>query len=403
MSAANYLAAVDAGTCMTRVLLAQMTDRGPRLLASGTAPAHGMKKGAVTDSAAAAVSVRAALDQAEAAAGRKAQMAVVSISGRHIACFTGSGVIALKGRTIMPEDRDRAVDAAMAHYVPLDREVLHVMQSGFSVDSGPRMADPVGLDGTRLEAGVCVITAETRMVGNLKTACEAAGVGVMAAVFSPAAAALAALTTDEREHGSVLIDIGGGTTDMALFQHGGLASAAVIGIGGLHITNDLAVCLNLDAETAERIKMSAGAPQGSASARVNGRQAAAVIRARCEELFEMVRKELRRATGASVRTAVITGGTALLQDITPLAATILGIPVRVGMPQGVAGSTPSLRDPAFAVSMGLLLHGGRVGLFAAPETAGNVVGRVKERVRDLTGYKDFLEILQKKKKGVSYV
>jgi cell division protein FtsA len=331
-------------------------------------------------------------------------------------------VIGIRGREITPDDRIRAVDSAKATYMPLDREVLHVIPSGFVLDGEQGITDPVGMSGVRLESRVYIITAQAQAVQDLEQSCRTAGLEVLAMVFSPAATALATLTRDEIVRGAVLIDIGGGTTDIAVFRNSSLVHAAVVGIGGLHLTNDLAVCLNVDVADAERLKITAGAACGEAghggmhvgsslpadAARaISKSHLVSVIQPRCEELFELVRQEMRRAFPQvpSPRSAVLTGGTAYLNNMSGLAASILGMPARLGMPQGKFGIQGSLRNPACAAAIGLLAYAFEHSVLDRMTGAlpGSAIGNIKKRVTDLTGYKDFLEMLQKKKKGVSYV
>jgi cell division protein FtsA len=257
---------------------------------------------------------------------------------------------------------------------------------------------------------------------NLVKSCEQAGLNVLDIVFGPVAAAQAVLTNDEIQRGAVVIDIGGGTTDIGLFRGGALVHASVIGIGGLHVTNDLAVCLKVGAAEAEKIKTTVGAvsftgvpePEaaeltlfGEAARKIGGQHAVPVIRLRCEELFEMVRQELTNASiqGPAPCSAVLTGGTALLNGISVLAASMLGMPARVGLPQGVSGMKNSMMTPAYAAGIGLLAyaHQAEDESELLHDMAESMFERMKNRFKKLAGYKDFLETMNKKKKGVSYV
>jgi cell division protein FtsA len=422
MKGERLFMAIDAGTTKVCALAAVMTEKGPQVLAAGSAPARGIKKGVVVNIDEAAESVKRAADAAEASSGKKMKKALVGISGQHIAGVPSTGVIGLQGREITPDDRARAIDSAKTLYIPLEREVLHVIPSEFILDGQKEITDPVGMSGVRLESKVYIVTALAQAVQNLEKACEKAGLEVLEEVFSPAATALATLTTDEIGRGALLIDIGGGTTDIALFRDGALVHAAVLGIGGLHITNDLAVCLNVSGAEAEKLKITAGAARlehgheagvtqvpvsGDPARKISRRQMASIIQPRCEELFEMIVQEIRRAfpKGPVPCSAVLTGGTALLENISGLAASVLGMPVRLGMPQGISGMKGSLRDPAYAVVVGLLAyafeHESLNGICLP--AGGSIIGSMKKRVKDLTGYKEFLEMMQKKKKGVSYV
>ncbi len=422
MNAERLFTVVDAGTVKVCALAAEMTEKGPRVLASAMVPSRGIKKGVVVDRDEAAASVRSAVREVQTASGRKIAKAVVGISGQHVSGIAGTGVIGIPGRQITPDDRMRALDSAKSIYTSLDREVLHVIPSEFVLDGEQGISDPVGMSGVRLESRVYIITAQAQAVQDLEQSCRTAGLEVLATVFSPAATALATLTGDEIVRGAILIDIGGGTTDIAVFRNGALVHAAVIGIGGLHLTNDLAVCLNVGVADAERLKLTAGAAYreaghcsahaesslpADAARTVSRSHLVSVIQPRCEELLELVMQEMRRAfpQGQYPRSAVLTGGTAYLDNMSGLAAAILGIPARLGMPQGKFGMQSSLRNPACAAAIGLLAYAFDHSVLDRMTGAlsGSKIGNMKKRVTDLTGYKDFLEMLQIKKKGVSYV
>jgi len=418
----RVITAIDIGTTKVSALAAEMTDKGLRILGVGIAPSRGVKRGVVVNIDEAADAVRSAMRQAEAATGKKITRAVIGISGRHIAGFPSNGIIGLQGRKITHADSLRAVDSAKTVYIPLDREVLHVLPLEFILDGQKGITDPVGMSGVRLESRVYIITAHAETVQNLERACEQAGLEVLDVVFQPVATALAALTHDEFEKGVVLVDIGGGTTEIVQFRDGALVHAAVLGIGGLHVTNDLAVCLKVGAAEAEHIKTMAGAASsaglrmhedreislpGETGQKISRQQVISIIQPRCEELFEMVSQEIgvARSHGAPPGSVVLTGGTALLSNISRLAASVLGMPARIGLPHGVLGMKNSMRTPAYTAGIGLLAYtcrmDGEAELLRTAE--GSMLNRIKDTVKRLTGHKDFLEIMHKKKKGVSYV
>ena len=286
--------------------------------------------------------------------------------------------------------------------MPLDREVLHVIPTAFTLDGQGGITDPVGMSGVRLESTVHMVTAYLPSVQNLAKACEQAGLEVLDMVFGPVATAEAVLTRDEIDHGALLVDIGGGTTDIAFFRDGAMVHTSVLGIGGLHITNDLAVGLKVSVAEAERIKKAAGLATVRALAaeetieisrqdgqlqKVSRQLIAAIIQPRCEELFEKVREELGKfgAGDAAVCSVVLTGGTALLSDISDLAASVLAVPVRVGLPQGVAGMKNILRTPSYAAVVGLVAYAcseGRRGSTAVMTRAAGVLARVAEKIKN---------------------
>ena len=418
----KVFAAIDIGTTSISVLAAEVTEKGARVLGSGTTASRGLRKGVVVNIEEAAHSIRGAVREAESETGRKISSAVIGITGRHIMGFPSRGLIGLHGREITAADRMRAVESAKTVYMPLDREVLHVIPTAFTLDGQGGITDPVGMSGVRLESTVHMVTAYLPSVQNLAKACEQAGLEVLDMVFGPLATAEAVLTRDEIDHGALLVDIGGGTTDIAFFRDGAMVHASVLGIGGLHITNDLAVGLKVSVAEAERIKKAAGLASVRALAaeetieisledgqlqKVSRELLAAIIQPRCEELFEKVREELGKfgAGDAVVCSVILTGGTALLSNISGLAASVLAVPARVGLPQGVAGMKNILRTPAYAAVVGLVAYAAQREEEAAPchDKAAGVLARVAEKIKNVFGYKDFLEIVQKKKKGVSYV
>jgi len=417
----EIFAAIDIGTTRIALLAAEATEKGIRVLGSCRIASRGLRRGVVVNIEEAAQSIRSAVSEAEAAAGRKISSAVIGITGRHITGFASTGLIGLRGREITAADRERAIESAKTVYMPLDREVLHVIPTGFKLDGQAGITDPVGMSGVRLESTVHMVTASAPSVQNLTKACEQAGLQVLDMVFGPLATAEAVLTRDEREEGALLIDIGGGTTDIAFFRDGTLMHTSVLGIGGLHITNDLAVGLQVSVAEADRIKKTAGLASVSALAgeetteitlqdgqlkKIGRELIAAIIQPRCEELFEMVREEIRTCSaGEAVCSVVLCGGTALLNGIPGIAASVLAMPARVGLPQGLPGMKNVLRTPAYAAAAGLVLYAAQQEEEAPllhAETPG-LLANITEKIRNVFGYKDFLEIVHKKKKGVSYV
>ncbi|MBI5848693.1 MAG: cell division protein FtsA [Nitrospirae bacterium] len=416
------LAAIDVGTTSISLIVSEITDKGARVLGSCRTVSRGLRKGVVVNIEEAANSIRAAVNEAESATGMKIASAVIGITGRHITGLPSTGLIGLQGREISASDRMRAIESAKTVYMPLDREVLHVIPTGFILDGQGGITDPVGMSGVRLESTVHIITANSPSVQNLARACQQAGIEVLDIVFGPVATAGAVLTSDEIDQGALLIDIGGGTTDIAYFRDGAMVHASVLGIGGLHITNDLAVGLKVSVAEAERIKKAAGFVSVSASSgletiellrqdgqpqKVSRQQLAAIIQPRCEELFEMVSEEIGmyHAVDAVACSVVLTGGTALLGGIAGLAASVLSMPVRVGLPNVMPGLKNALRIPAYAAAIGLVAYAARSVEETAPhhDSTSGLLAAAAEKIKNAFGYKDFLELFQKKKKGVSYV
>lgn len=417
----KIIAALDIGTTGISLLVAEIMEKGARVLGLSTVASRGLKKGVVVNIEEAAHSIGEALREAESATGRKIPAAVLGITGRHIMGFSSTGLIGLRGREITAVDRRLAIESAKNVYMPLDREVLHVLPAEFTLDGQGGITDPVGMSGVRLEAAVHIITAYSQAMQNLSKACDQAGLEVRDMVFGPVATAEAVLNYNDRQQGALLVDIGGGTTDIVFFREGALTHASVLGIGGMHITNDLAIGLKVSVAEAERIKKAAGSASVQALAvgetleilgqdgqlqQVSRELVAAIIQPRCEELFEMVREEISKvAADARVSGAVLTGGTALLANLSGLAASVLCMPARVGLPQGLYGMNNLLRSPAHAAVVGLAAYAVQRELEAAPccDRASGVLQRFANQITSAFRYKDFLETVQKKKKGVTYV
>jgi len=418
----KIIAAIDIGTTSIYMLAAEVTEKGTRVLGSCTMASRGIRKGVVINIEEVSDSIRAAVSEVESVIGRKLLSAVIGISGQHIMGFLSKGLIGLHGREITAVDRMRAIESAQTVYMPLDREVLHTISTEFMLDGQGGITDPVGMSGVRLESTVHIITASSPSVQNLAKACEQVGLEVLDIVFGPVATAEAVLTQDEIQQGALLIDIGGGTTDIACFRDGAMVHTSVLGIGGLHITNDLAIGLKVSMAEAERIKKTAGlasvralggdetieiSEQDGQLQKVSRQLIAAIIQPRCEELFEKVREEFRKySAGDTVAcSAVLTGGTALLRGLSGLAASGLAMHARVGLPQGLSGMKNILRTPSYAAVVGLAAYAAQKEEEAAllHDRSAGILARIMENIKNRFGYKDFLELFQKKKKEVTYV
>jgi cell division protein FtsA len=254
---------LDVGTTKVCAVVAEV--RGGKaggkadVLGLGFSPSAGLKKGIVINVDATVDSIRKAVREAEASCGARVKSVSVGISGAHIKGFDSSGAVGIRGKEVSAADVERSIDSAKAVYIPLDREVLHVIPTEFVLDGQEGIIQPAGMSGVRLEARVHIITGASSPIQNLLNCCEKAGLEVSDVVFEPLASAHAVLTEEERESGAIIIDIGGGTTDVALFKDGSLRYAAVIGLGGNHFTNDIAVGLRISVRDAEDLKKTSGA------------------------------------------------------------------------------------------------------------------------------------------------
>jgi cell division protein FtsA len=405
---------LDAGTTKVCAAAAELSGKGTRILGMGIVPSAGMKKGIVINMDAAVDSIRKAVKEAEASSGIRIRSAAVAVSGAHIKDFDSCGTVGIRGKEVTRTDREAAVDSAKAVYIPLDREVLHVIPMEFLLDGQEGITDPTGMSGVRLEARVHIVTCAVSPLQNLMRCCEKAGLDVADVVFSPIASARSVLTKDEREFGTVLIDIGGGTTDIAVFREGAVRRAASFGIGGSHITNDIAVGLRVNPAEAERLKKTAGSAiadiaGGSQDIRVEqpgtecrtfpGRYLAGIIQPRCEEILEFVREELGRNSGheAVGCGVVMTGGASLLQGFDRLAGAVLGLPVRTGAPLGIGSSDPAAKTPLVAAAVGLVTDEALpVEAGADAKLFGDVAGRMKEWTRGVFRYTGNLKFYNRK-------
>ncbi len=411
----NIAVGLDAGTTKVCVVAAETSERGTRILGMGAVPSAGMKKGVVINMDAAVESIRKALKEAEASSGIRIKSAAVGISGAHIKGFDSTGAVGIRGKEISQRDREGAVDSAKAVYIPLDRDVLHVIPTEFLLDGQEGITDPLGMSGVRLEARVHIVTCAVSPMQNLLRCCEKSGLEVADIVFSPIASARSVLTKDERECGVLLADIGGGTTDIALFKDGAVRRVASFGIGGSHITSDLAVGLRVNLPEAERLKRAEGsaiasivadseqtrvAQPGEEEGVIPRRYLAEIIQPRCEEMLELVREELRGNSGyeTAVCGVVVTGGTSLLAGFEKIAGAMLGLPVRTGCPMGLGSSDPAVRTPFFATAVGLVSPetDTETAVPADAEGSGRVAEKMKDWARGLSRYAENLKFYSRK-------
>ncbi|RME06766.1 MAG: cell division protein FtsA [Anaerolineae bacterium] len=370
---APIIVGLDVGTTKICTLVARLeTGNRLRILGVGIEPSRGLRKGAVVDLQAAGAAIARSVEKAERTSGLEIDSALVSMAGAHIESQNSRGVVAVSGKTIEAEDVRRAVEAARAVTIPHNREMIHVIQRGFVVDGQEGIRMPIGMHGYRLEVETHVITAAAPTVENLRQAVAAAGVHVSQFVLNPLASAEIVLSESEREMGVVVCDIGGGTTDMAIFIDGDVWHTMVLAVGGNHITSDIAHGLHLSLEQAEEVKLRHGHalqdeidpeeafyihPYGEDEpVQVLRRDLAHIIEARVEEIFSLVLQEIKRSgyDGLLPAGMVLTGGVSALPGIRKLARRVLGMPVQVAQPANLLGMVDQLDSPAFSTSVGLL-------------------------------------------------
>ncbi|MBI5651691.1 MAG: cell division protein FtsA [Chloroflexi bacterium] len=384
---ATPIAALDIGTTKTCVLIGEINDAGiTRILGAGVAPSRGMRKGVVTDVKEAALAIASAAEQAERVSGIKIPGVYVGIAGAHIQSTNSRGVAGIHGgRGVAQEDVDRAMEAAEAIAVPHNREIIHAIPRGYMLDGQDGIKDPLGMVGFRLEVEAHVVTGAAASIQNLVKAVEGAGLKALDYALEPIAAGEAVLTAAEKEMGVVLADIGGGTTDIAIFIDGSVWHTVILPTGGLHITNDLAVGLRTPFNAAEEMKMLYGhadpnqiadtdlidvAAFGDEGRRtVSRHDIAEIISARVDEILQMILTQVKRSGYDNLLPAgvVLCGGTAELAGLKIFARDVLQMPVRVGVPRELEGFTDRVSAPAYATTVGLLQWGWQQAQVNAPE------------------------------------
>ena len=381
----RLIAGVDIGTTKTVAALAEERPDGRfQLLAAGVAPSRGLKRGVVVSLEETSDSIRAAIEQCERVSGRHIGSAVVSIAGSHIESQNTRGVTTLNGNgaDLTAQDVQKALDTARAVSMPPNREIIDVVPRSFVLDGQDGIKNPIGMSGHRLEAEVHVISGAVGSIQNLIKSVQRTGLELDDLVLQPLASAEAVVTQEERDLGGVLVDIGGGTTDVAVFLDGSVWHTAVLPVGGTNVSNDIAICLRTPLHNAEHLKITYGHADPAAvmdlppldvpgferhhAQQVPRDYLAQIIQARLEEILGMVADELRRSGYAGLLGAgvILTGGVAEQAGIQELAESILDLPVRIGQPEGVERLDERLAGPAFATAIGLLVWAQRRGAVA---------------------------------------
>jgi cell division protein FtsA len=404
----RYLVGLDVGTSKVCAIVGELVeDNGLDVVGIGVAESRGIRRGVIVNLEAAVDSIKKAVDEAELMAGVEIDAVHLSMAGPHIKGFNSRGVIAVAGksREITRDDVRRAIDAAKAVSLPAGREILHVLPQDFVVDEQDGIGAPVGMTGARLEVNVHIVTSSSTATQNIVSCVNRAGVGVIDTVIEQIAAAEAVLTPDEKELGVALVDIGGGTTDIAIYERGSLWHTAVIGVGGDHFTSDIAVGLRMPIPDAEKLKRKCGcalsamvdedetmevASVGGRRPRVMARRILSeILQPRAEEIFHLVWDEIRRAGYEKSLNSgiVLTGGGAILDGMPEIAEQIFDLPIRRGLPAGIGGLADHVASPAYATPVGLVLYGQRHRAMEAVRTAGagafsRVAGRLKGLFRE---------------------
>jgi len=404
----RYIVGLDVGTSTVTCVVGETFDDGRLdIVGIGVAESRGIKRGVVVNLEAAVDSIKKAIEEAELMAGVEIDSVHLALSGPHIKGFNSRGVIAVAGknREITKDDVRRAIDAAKAVTLPAGREILHVLPQDFVVDEQDGIGAPVGMTGARLEVNVHVVTGATSSTQNIVSCVNRAGVTVVDTVIEQLVAAEAVLTQDEKDLGVALVDIGGGTADVAIFERGSLWHTGVVAVGGDHFTNDIAVGLRTPIPDAEKLKRKSGcalsamvdekdtievASVGGRKPRLMARRILSeILQPRAEEIFHLVWDEIRRAGYEKSLNSgiVLTGGAAILEGLPEIAEQIFDLPIRRGHPFGVGGLADHVNSPVFATPVGLALYAHRN---RPPEPQRGGVGALSRAALRLRGiFKEF--------------
>jgi cell division protein FtsA len=371
----KVIVGLDIGTSKVCAIAAELNERGIQIIGLGEAVSNGMRKGMVSHMEATVYAIKKAVREAENTAGIRIKSVIAGLSGAHIRGESSTGFAAISGKEVRYSDRNRAVESAKAIYIPLDREVLHAVSTEFALDGQEGIMDPVGMTGARLDAKVYTITALSSAVQNIVKCCETACLDVADLVFSPLASAVSSISAEEMNSGVIICDVGAGTTDIAFFREGALRYATSLGVGGAHVTNDIAIGLRISTVEAERLKQKFGAAftgravtdgkeiqisqSGGNLKTIPAGYIAEIIQPRSEEMIGMIRKELQRCSGyeSAICGVVLTGGASLLNGFDTLAESLLGLPVRVGRPVNIRGRIAGVSTPVYSTGVGLAAYG----------------------------------------------
>src|SRR3989338_6609894 len=371
----SLIVGLDIGTSKVCAVVGEVTERGLEVIGVGSHPSQGLRKGVVLKIESAMNSSKRAVEEAELMAGCEINSVFAGIAGGHVKGFNSHGVVAVKNKEVTQRDIDRVIDAAKAVAIPMDRGALHILPQEYIIDDQDGIKEPLGMSGVRFEAKVHIVTGAVTSAQNIIKCCNRTGLNVADIALEPLASAEAVLTPEEMELGVALVDMGGGTTDIALFHDGAVKHTAVLAIGGNHLTSDIAAGLRTPIGEAERIKQRYGYARtsmvtkdervevpsvGGRNSRTISRQILCeIIEPRLEEIFQLIRREIAKSgyEGSLASGAVMTGGSTLLPGMIEMAEGIFGMPVRLGVPTQVGGAGGRGSGPRFATGVGLVLYG----------------------------------------------
>lgn len=394
----DLIVGLDIGTTAVTVVAASVKEGGViDIVGVGTAPSRGLRRGVVINIEATVNSITKALAQAETMAGSELSSAFAAISGNHIRGFNSHGIVGIKNREVSAGDLEKVIEAAKAVAIPIDREVLHVLPQEFIIDEQDGIREPLGISGVRLEVRVHMVTGAVASAQNVVKCANRCGLAVEDIMLGALASGRAVLTNEEQELGVLLIDIGGGTTDLVIYHGGAVKHTAVLPIGGTHVSNDIAAGLRTPIAAAEDIKCRFGAAvastvgmnetvevpsTGGRLPRVLSRHVLSeIIQPRIEEIMTLAQREVIKAGFYDHLTSgvVLTGGTASLNGITKIAEKVFNLPVRVGAPVGVGGLAELINSPQYATAVGLIQLGSESQV-RTPRASGKGISHIFRRV-----------------------
>lgn len=373
----NLIVGLDIGTSKVVSVVAEvLPDKTIEIVGIGSHPSRGLKRGVVVNIESTVQSIQRAIEESEVMAGCQIHAAYTGIAGSHIRSLNSHGIVAIREREVAQSDVDRVIDAARAVAIPADQKILHVLPQEFIIDSQQGIREPIGMSGVRLESKVHIVTSAISASQNIEKCVKRCGLEIGDIILEQLAASQAVLSEDEKELGVCILDIGAGTTDIAIFTQGAIRHTIVIPIGGDQVTNDIAISLRTSPQHAETLKTNYGSaladlvadsetimiePVGGerGGQSISRKMLANIIEARYEELLKMILTELKNSGHEESLASgiVITGGAARTPGLIELTEKILKRPVRLGLPQYVSGMTDVLKNPALATSIGLILHG----------------------------------------------
>ena len=376
----NLIVGLDIGTSKVAAIVGEMREDGEiEVIGIGSQPSRGLKKGVVVNLEATVQSIQRAIEEAEVMAGCRIHSVYAGIAGSHISSMNSHGIVAIKEKEVTQSDVDRVIDSARAVAIPADQKILHILPQEFVIDRQEGIKEPIGMSGIRLEARVHIVTGAVSAAQNIEKCIRRCGLEVDDVILEQLASAQAVLAEDEKELGVCLVDIGGGTTDIAVFTDGAIRHTAVIPIAGDQVTNDIAVALRTPAQYAEEIKIKYACALTQLarleetievpsigdrpSRQISKLNLAEIVEPRYEEVLLLVQAELRRSGFEDLIAAgiVLSGGSARVEGLVDLAEEIFHMPVRLGLPQYVTGLGDVIRNPAYATGVGLLLFGRQHG------------------------------------------